>query len=95
MCGFYMMAERPFGTDEENTSMSSGSQSPDLGYVWRDGCPKSPEWSSDVDSWSESEGFSSSDFREHSVESLSLHVVGLYWSGKRSPLEDWKLRGWL
>ena len=48
---------------------------------------KSPE------SWSESEGLSSSDFRECNVESLALHVIGLNWSGKKVSLflEDWEL----
>ena len=41
---------------------SSGSQSPDLGDRWRHGCPKTPDWDSDGESWSESEGLSSSDF---------------------------------
>ena len=41
----------------------------------------------------QSEGLSSSDFREHSVESLALHVIGLYWSGEKVSLllEDWEL----
>ena len=46
-------------------SGSSGSQSPDLGVVWRYGCPKSPDWDSDGESWSESEGTSSSELCEH------------------------------
>ena len=28
----------------EGEAGSSGSQSPDLGDMWRHGCPKSPEW---------------------------------------------------
>ena len=46
--------------------------------------------------WSESEGLSSSDFREHNVESLALHVVGLNLSSERVSL-SWKtgnLRRW-
>ena len=42
---------------------------------------KSPNWDSDSVSWSESEGLSSSDFREHNVESFILNVIGLNWSG--------------
>ena len=47
---------------------------------------------SDGESWSESEGLSSFDFREHNVESLSLHVIGLSWSGENVSLflEDWE-----
>ena len=30
---------------------SSGSQSPDLGDMWRYGCPKSPDWDGNVGSW--------------------------------------------
>ena len=48
---------------------------------------RSPDWESDVESWSESEGLSSSGFRKHIVESLALYVIGLL-------LEDWNLRGW-
>ena len=32
---------------------SSGSQSPDLGDMWRHGYPKSPDRDSDVESWTE------------------------------------------
>ena len=38
------------------------------------------------ESWSESEGLSSSDFRNHNVESLALHVVGPNWSGGKVSL---------
>ena len=40
--------------------------------MWRRGCPKSQEGGS----WSESEGLSSFDFREHNAESLALNVIG-------------------
>ena len=30
-------------------SLSSGSMSPDLGEMWRQGCPKSPEWEGDLE----------------------------------------------
>ena len=45
----------------ESASASSGSQSHDLGGAWRCGCPKSLDWDRDVESWTESEGTSSSD----------------------------------
>ena len=50
---------------------------------------KSPDWDSDGESWSESEGLSSSDFREHNVERFALHVIGLNWSGEQVPF-CWK-----
>ena len=34
---------------------------------------------------------SSSDFREHNVESLALHVIGLSWSSEGCPL-SWKVK---
>ena len=65
----------------EGEAGSSGGQSPDFGDMWRYCCPRSPDWDSDGESWSESEGLSSSDFREHNVESLALNVIGQNWSG--------------
>ena len=50
--------------------------------MWRRRCVKSPIWDSDGESWSESEGLSLSDFREHNVESLALNVIGQNWSGE-------------
>ena len=46
-----------------------------LGDMWRYGCPKSPDWDGDVESWTESEGTSSSEQCEHSVESLALNAT--------------------
>ena len=66
---------------EAGEAGSSGCQSPDLRDMWRHGCPKSPEWDSEGESWSES--LSSSDFREHNVESLCDKVS--FFS------EDWEL----
>ena len=34
---------------------SSGSQSPDLGDMWKYSCQTSPDWDGDVESWKESE----------------------------------------
>ena len=78
---------------EENTSGSSGSTFPDLGDTWRYGCPRSPDWDSDVDSWTESEGTCSVEQYEHNVESLALEVIGQNWSGETVSLflEDWGL----
>ena len=44
---------------------------------------KNPNWDSDGESWSESEGLSSFDSREHNVESFALNVIGLNWSGEK------------
>ena len=30
-------------------SLSSGSLSPDLGEMWRQGCPKSPKWEGELE----------------------------------------------
>ena len=72
---------------------SSGSQSPDLGDMWRYGCPKSPDWDGDVESWTESEGTSSSEQCEHNVESLALSAVEQDQSGEQVSLflEDGEL----
>ena len=64
----------------EGNAGSSGSQSLGSGDMWGFGCPKSPDWDSDGESRSESEGLSSSDFREHNVESLAVNVIGQNWS---------------
>ena len=69
-----------------SASGSSGGQSPDLGHMWRYGCPESPEWDDDCESCSESEDLSSSDFREHNVEGLALHVIGINWAGEKVSL---------
>ena len=47
--------------------------------VW---LPKSPDWNSGVVSWTESEGTSSSELREHNIESLALRVIGLGKTGQ-------------
>ena len=54
---------------------------------------KSLEWDSDGESWSESEGLSSSDVREHNEESLAFTVMGQNGSGEQVSLflEDWEL----
>ena len=66
----------------ENASVSSGSRLPDSGDRWWYGCSqKSPDWDSNVESRTESEGTSSSELREHKVESHALQVIGQNWSG--------------
>ena len=36
-------------TVDDIDSLSSGSMSPDLGEMWRQGCPKSPEWEGELE----------------------------------------------
>ena len=71
---------------EGNIFMSSGSLSPDMEDMWVYGCPKSPNWDSEVDLGTEGEesnaGTSSDDeYEEHNVVNLSLEVVVQGWSG--------------
>ena len=77
----------------EGEAGSSGSQSPDLGDMWRYGCPKSSDWDGDVESWTQSEGTSSSEQCEHYVESLALNALEQDQSGEKISLflEDWEL----
>ena len=73
--------------------VASGSQSPDLGDMWRYGCPRSPDWDGNVQSWTESKGTSSHEQRERNVESLAPNVMGQDQSGEKMSLflEDWEL----
>ena len=59
----------------------------DLGDMWRYGCPKSAELDREGGSWSESEGLSSFDLREHNVESPALNVIRQNWSGEKVSLK--------
>ena len=61
--------------------------------TWRYGCPKSPDWESDVDSWTESEGISSSELCERNDESLLCILLGKTGAAKKISflLEDWEL----
>ena len=47
---------------------------------------KSPDWNSDVESWTESEGTSSSGQCEHNMEILALNVVEQDQSGEKISL---------
>ena len=69
---------------------SSGSQSPDLGDMWRHGCPVSPERFS---SCSTSVTFCGGEEYEHSNECGAIQVVGQDWSSEVAVLflEDWEL----
>ena len=50
---------------------------------------KSLDWDSDAESWTESEGTTSSELRSH-----ALQVIGQNWSGEKISLflEDWEQR---
>ena len=63
----------PFGSGKR--SWIKGWSVFDLGDMRRYGCKKSPDWDSDVESWTESEG-TSSEQCEHIVESLALNAMG-------------------
>ena len=77
----------------EGETGSSGGQSPLKEACGDTVAPKSPDWDSDGEWWSEREGLSASDFREHNEESLALHVMGQNWSSEKVSLflEDWEL----
>ena len=57
------------------------------------GCPKSPMWESEGESWSEDESVSSSGSRDGNVCNEALHVTGLYGPGCKISLflQDWEL----
>ena len=61
------------------------------------GCPKSPRWESEGETWSEDEGASSTASRKGNVCNDALHVVGLHGPGDKNSLflQDWELaKGW-
>ena len=60
----------------ESEAGSSGSQSPDLGDMWKHGCPISPEW---VSSCSASEAFFGCEVCEHNNECRAIEVIGQDW----------------
>ena len=74
-----MIAEE--GRDEEVVCCASG-----LGDEWKMGCPKSPMWESEGESWSEDESVSSGGSREGNVGNDALHVIGLCGLGGKISL---------
>ena len=73
----------------EGGAASSGGQSPELGNMWRQGRPKSPEW---VGSCSASETSLGRDMYEHNDECRAIEVVGEDWSSDVALfVEDWEL----
>ena len=70
--GLHMMAE-------ENVLRSDRDSSPDLGEMWKYGCPKSPAWSDEGFEGERSEDTSSEEYYEHSVDNLTIEVVGHNW----------------
>ena len=69
---------------------SSGSQSPDLGDMWRYGCPVSPEW---ISSCPASETSFGCEEYDHNNECRSIEVIGQDWSSEVVALfpEDWEI----
>ena len=67
LIGLHMMAG-------EDALRSDSDLSPDLGDMWRYGCPESRMWSSDGVEWAGSEGISSLECCEHNVDNLALEV---------------------
>ena len=78
---------------EEGRGGKSGCHTPDLGDMWRYGCPKSAKWESEDEAWSEDESVSSSVSRGNNVCNGALHVIGLYGLGDKVSLfqEEWEL----
>ena len=73
LTGLQMMAE-------EIALRSDSDSSPDLGDMWKCGCPKKPcVWNSNGVEWAGSEGTSS---YEHNVGNLALEVFGQIWSSE-------------
>ena len=76
---------------EENALRSDSDSSPDLGDMWRYGCPQSPVWGGNE--WAGSEDASSLEYYEHNVDNLAIEVVGQNWSSEVISLflEDWEV----
>ena len=79
LIALHMIAEE--GRDEE-----VGCCAPGLGDEWKMGCPKSPMWESEGESWSEDESVSSGGSREGNVCNEALHVIGLCGPGEKISL---------
>ena len=74
----------------EGEAGSSGSQSPDVGDMWRHGCPIGLEW---ISSCSASETSLGCEVYEHNNECRAIEVIGQDWSSEVVALflEDWEL----
>ena len=64
---------------DDDASMSSGSFVPDLGDVWRYGCPRSLDWDSDIDVRSDDEEVS-----EYVMVNLRHVLEGSLWESVRA-----------
>ena len=84
LIGLHMMVE-------ENALWLGSDLSPDLGDLWRNGCPKSPEWISSGPTSEADYGF---EFYEHDVENMAIEVIGQDRSSKVISLfmKDWEGR---
>ena len=83
MIGLHLLAA-------EGDARESGCQSPDSGDMWRQGCPKSPEW---ISSCSASETSLGCEVYEPNNECRAIHVIGQDWSSEVVALfpEIWEL----
>ena len=81
----------------EEVRDGDGFQVPGLGDEWKVGCPKSPMWESESESWSEDKSVSSSGAREGNVCNDALHVIGLHGPGGKISLflKDVSWQRWL
>ena len=74
---------------EENAFWLGRDLSPDLGDVWRNVCPKSPEW---ISSGPTSKAYCCFEFYEHNFENMAIEVIGQDSSGNVALfLKDWEL----
>ena len=64
---------------DDNVSISSGSLSPDLGEMWRYGCPKSLDWDSDTVGRSDEE-----DANEYLMGNMRHVLEGPLWEWVRA-----------
>ena len=67
---------------KENARMSDSDLSPDSGDMWTHGCPNKPVWSSGGNYRAGSDGTSSFEDYEHTVDNLALEAVGQNWSSE-------------
>ena len=75
---------------EENALLLGSDFSPDLGDMWRNGCPTSPEWISSGPTTEADGGF---EFCEHNVVSMAIEVIGQDRSSEVISLflKDWEV----
>ena len=67
---------------EENALRSDRDSSPDLGDMWKYGCPKSLVWSGDGFERERSKSTSTLEYCKHTVDNLTIEVFGQNWSSE-------------